>query len=116
MAESNVAERLADELGGCLTRTDQHGDADWMEWDARRAAEVIREAQALAVEAAAAWLAARAGQAQASNLGLLPRAAGSERLQDAAALLRSRAAELRATHGPRTGYRRQDGETGGCGG
>jgi hypothetical protein len=95
MTDRDVAERLADELGGCLIRTDQHGDVAWIEWDAELAAATLREAQALALESAADWFSAFARRGRDTSDDLMHRSALVNEREYAARVLRCRAAELR---------------------
>jgi hypothetical protein len=92
---ADIARQLADEFGGCLTRTDQHGDVAWIEWDAELAAATLRKAQALALESAADWFSAFARSARGASGDLMHRGAIVNEREYAARVLRCRAAELR---------------------
>lgn len=92
---ADVADRLADELGGCLTTTDQHGDHSWIDWDKRRAAEILRMAQAMALESAAESLDGIAAEAKTASGGDMTRLIVIEERRYAARALRIRAADLR---------------------
>jgi hypothetical protein len=98
---TDSAQRLADELGGCLTSTDQHGDVSWIDWDSQRAAALLREAQAEALESAAKFFDSLALKARrAPGPDLFQRHYRSQEREYAANVLRVRAAELRGSEPP----------------